>query len=323
MRILPNLLTAIKASNFGTKVVISASNDIYTNLAMEDWIYTRMKEINEPILMLWRNNPCIVIGRHQNPWLEARLKHLEKNGVVLARRNSGGGTVYHDMGNLNCTFFTDKKHYSRKSNLEFLCSALKSRWPLDIEVSSRDDIILQQKYKISGTAAKLGRCEAYHHLTVLFNANKEILHDVLRNSATPLPGVESKATRSVAAPVKNLTEVDPSINYESLIETITRQIRVQDEDCMPTVVWPNESTFPGITKLRDQLTSWEWIYGKCPPFIIATESTMLKVTKGIIEESSGYLKDYKGLRFPYNLSNVLTVDDRQANDLIELLKHIF
>ncbi|GAB6019230.1 Lipoyltransferase 1, mitochondrial, variant 2 [Chamberlinius hualienensis] len=229
MRILPNLLTAIKASNFGTKVVISASNDIYTNLAMEDWIYTRMKEINEPILMLWRNNPCIVIGRHQNPWLEARLKHLEKNGVVLARRNSGGGTVYHDMGNLNCTFFTDKKHYSRKSNLEFLCSALKSRWPLDIEVSSRDDIILQQKYKISGTAAKLGRCEAYHHLTVLFNANKEILHDVLRNSATPLPGVESKATRSVAAPVKNLTEVDPSINYESLIETITRQIRVQDE----------------------------------------------------------------------------------------------
>lgn len=71
-------------------VFISQSNDIFTNLALEDWIYKNNDFEKHHILLIWRNNPCVVIGRHQNPWLEANLEYLRSNGIELARRNSGG-----------------------------------------------------------------------------------------------------------------------------------------------------------------------------------------------------------------------------------------
>lgn len=74
-------------------VFISQSNDIFTNLALEDWIYKNNDFEKHHILLIWRNNPCVVIGRHQNPWLEANLEYLRSNGIELARRNSGGKFV--------------------------------------------------------------------------------------------------------------------------------------------------------------------------------------------------------------------------------------
>lgn len=104
-------------------VFISQSNDIFTNLAIEDWIYKNTDFNNHHVLLVWRNAPCVVIGRHQNPWMEANMAFLAENGIDLARRNSGGGTVYHDKGNLNLTFFTPRERYNRKSNLEIITRA--------------------------------------------------------------------------------------------------------------------------------------------------------------------------------------------------------
>jgi lipoyltransferase 1 len=132
-------------------VFISQSYDIFTNLAIEDWIYRNYDLKNHHIMMLWVNNPCVVIGRHQNPFSEANVSALRSAGIELARRNSGGGTVYHDRNNLNCTFFTPRDRYDRKYNLNLMSRAIYREYGIDTEISERDDILLHGKkvsYKV-------------------------------------------------------------------------------------------------------------------------------------------------------------------------------
>lgn len=129
--------TEIKKSVF-----ISQSYDIYTNLALEDWLYKNFDFSNHHVLMLWANDPCVVIGRHQNPFLEANISNLLKAGIPLARRNSGGGTVYHDRGNMNMTFFTPRERYDRNYNLNIITRALFREWGIKADISPRDDITL-------------------------------------------------------------------------------------------------------------------------------------------------------------------------------------
>lgn len=132
-------------------VFISQSYDIFTNLAIEDWIYRNYDFNNHHILMLWVNNPCVVIGRHQNPFNEANVCALKSAGIELARRNSGGGTVFHDRNNLNCTFFTPRERYDRKYNLNLLSRAIYREYGIDTEITERDDILLHGKkvsYKV-------------------------------------------------------------------------------------------------------------------------------------------------------------------------------
>jgi len=136
---------------FPSRVIVSKSNDIFSNLALEDWIYNRAEKTGvgaEGLMLLWRNDPCVVVGRHQNIWVETDVCRCPPDGVAVARRRSGGGAVYHDRGNVNLTFFTDRKHYDRKRNLCLISAALNSRWNLQVVVTSRDDLMLDNKYKV-------------------------------------------------------------------------------------------------------------------------------------------------------------------------------
>lgn len=127
-------------------VFISQSHDVFTNLALEDWIYRNYNFDKHHVLMLWINDPCVVVGRHQNPFAEVpNVSELERKGIVLARRNSGGGTVYHDSGNLNCTFFTARERYNRRYNLNLITRALFREWSIKADISERDDILLRGK----------------------------------------------------------------------------------------------------------------------------------------------------------------------------------
>merc|ERR1719436_1619611 len=204
------------------QVYISQSNDVFTNLTLEDWLYKNFDFDHKSLLLIWQNNPCVVIGRHQNPCTEANVPFSRASDTKLARRNSGGGTVYHDMGNMNCTFFTRKSAYDRRRNLDIVCKAIQATSSvLDVQVNERDDIVVKggedskENKKISGTAAKLGPKSAYHHCTVLVDVNECVLHDALNSQAV---GVESRATQSVRVPVKNLQRYDPHINVNRLQE---------------------------------------------------------------------------------------------------------
>ena len=140
---------AAAAPGEARRVYVSTSRDVYSNLALEDWLYAAGAQ-HHGTLLLWTNGPCVVVGRHQNAWAECDVERARRAGVSVARRRSGGGAVYHDGGNLNCTFFTSKRDYNRKRNLEIIVTALNKTWPLlDVAITERDDITLAKLYKVS------------------------------------------------------------------------------------------------------------------------------------------------------------------------------
>ncbi|XP_053657806.1 lipoyltransferase 1, mitochondrial isoform X2 [Anopheles marshallii] len=258
-------------------VFISQSNDVFTNLALEDWIYRNFDLTNHHILMLWINKPSVVIGRHQNPFSETNVSALERNGIELARRNSGGGAVYHDLGNLNCTFFMPRARYDRKYNLTLLTRALYREYGINAELSARDDIVLLGK-KISGTAAKLGQPNAYHHCTLLVNSNKLHLGASLAKDNVE---ITSKATASIPSPIKNLVDVNRTVNIQQLLSAVGyeflrtpatqltdggRELLMKQRGFQ--LINPTDKWFPGITELRENFASWEWRFGKTPNFSV-------------------------------------------------------
>lgn len=267
----------IPDSEVRKSVFISQSNDIYSNLALEDWIYRNFDFAHHHILMLWINSPTVVIGRHQNPFAEANVSALMRNGVELARRNSGGGAVYHDLGNLNCTFFTPRARYDRKYNLNLITRALYREYGISADISDRDDITLMGK-KISGTAAKLGQPNAYHHCTLLVNSNKLHLGESLVKDNAE---VISKATASVPSPIKNLADANRTVNIQQLLSAIgyeflrtpATQLTDGGRDLLMKqlgfqLINPTEKWFPGIGELRANFASWDWRIGKTPKFSV-------------------------------------------------------
>ncbi|XP_034949986.1 lipoyltransferase 1, mitochondrial [Chelonus insularis] len=265
-------------------VFISQSNDIFTNLALEDWFYRNYSFANHHVLLLWRNNPCVVIGRHQNPWLESNYQALDDDGIALARRNSGGGTVYHDSGNLNMTFFTPRQQYNRRYNLEIISRALYREWGLKTYINKREDIVVNGDYKISGTAAKLGRPNAYHHCTLLVDVNKKKLSLALERKEQ---GIVTNATESTCSPVRNVTDLNSHIQVGNLVNAIgweylrTKALTLEDggnylvqQQKGFQMINPTEDWFPGLNQLRSEFKSWQWNYGKSPKFTI---NRLLKV----------------------------------------------
>ncbi|KAJ8945600.1 hypothetical protein NQ314_009125 [Rhamnusium bicolor] len=295
-------------------VFISQSKDIYTNLALEDWMYHNLDFKDQHILMLWQNDPCVVIGRHQNPWLEANfmeLPNITEQGVKLARRNSGGGTVFHDQGNLNLTFFTPREHYNRKYNLEIITRSLFREFGLKVDISSREDLTVRD-YKVSGTASKLGRPNAYHHCTLLVNANKVDLSLALQK---PEVDIQTNATKSIKSKIINLCEENPDISVTKLIKAVgweymrTPALSLMDggmelanqqkgfQLVNPTNLW-----FPGLDEIRDQYVSWDWCFGKTPKFNI---SKSFAVPESLVDSFGA----------PGNVKVTMTVEHGRINDV--------
>uniref|UniRef100_G3MTB7 BPL/LPL catalytic domain-containing protein n=1 Tax=Amblyomma maculatum TaxID=34609 RepID=G3MTB7_AMBMU len=272
---LTNRLPAFLNDEKRAKVLVSSSRCIYRNLALEQWLYENatFSPGSPGILLMWWNGPAVVIGRHQNPWVECSLNAVAKFGVTLARRNSGGGTVYHDTGNLNCCFMGHKRDYNRKENLQFIADALNASWGVHCTITDRDDVIVQDAFKISGTAAKIGHQKAYHHCTILVDVNTTILHQVLGGRCS---NIESKATSSVRASVKNLKELCPHLTIETLSASLAARFNSQHQEhatktrsdnCIH-LINPSEDHFPGINAMCEKLQGWDWIFGCTPRFTI-------------------------------------------------------
>lgn len=267
----------IPDSEVKKSVFISQSNDAFTNLALEDWIYRNFDFTHHHILMLWINKPTVVVGRHQNPFAETNVSQLARNDIELARRNSGGGAVYHDLGNLNCTFFVPRARYDRKYNLNLITRALYREYAINADISDRDDITVMGK-KISGTAAKLGQPNAYHHCTLLVNSNKLHLGESLAKDEAE---IISKATASVPSPIKNLADVNRAVNIQQLLSAIgyeflrtpATQLTDGGRDLLMKqlgfqLINPTEKWFPGLNELRENFASWDWRFGKTPKFSV-------------------------------------------------------
>lgn len=285
----------------------SVSEDPYTNLALEDWMYENLNlTANERVLFLWRNKPTVVIGRHQNPWKECNLELLKSSSTNFVRRKSGGGTVYHDLGNINCTFFTSRASYDRKSNLAFLAKFLQDSYNFNVSLNARDDLILDAKYKISGTAAKLGLKQAYHHCTLLCKVDTAQLSSALQPSYS---GIFSNATRSVKSETKNLFETS-NYDWQEITSKLAEAFVIQSQASTIATNWKKHAMdidpkmhdcAEDVFNKKEEFLNWDWNYGKTPKFVYTVEEKflfgkakiILTINKGLIVQSEIEYKECK------------------------------
>ena len=244
------------------KIYRAEHNDPWFNLATEDWLFKNATE-GHHLLFLWRNQPCIVIGRFQNPWSECNLEAMERDGVLLARRQSGGGAVYHDLGNTNFTFISPADDYDIHRNFAIIVEALK-KFGIDAVQSGRNDILVDGK-KVSGSAFRKGSKRAFHHGTLLINAQMEKIGTYLTPDDSKL---QSKGIRSVASRVANLTHFNPEISHEGLCEAIIETFskfygsQSEIEDLTIDRLSRESSLYKTYLAYRD----WDWRFGSTPRF---------------------------------------------------------
>jgi lipoate-protein ligase A len=237
-------------------IYCAQSHDCAANLAGEAYL---MGLDYDRILYLWENDPCIVIGRYQNPWAECNLQKMEEDGVRLVRRQSGGGAVYHDRGNLIFTFIGDKKNASREENFDLLLTALASLG-LECKLSGRNDVTFDGK-KISGNAFQNTATKFCHHGTLLVRGNLNVMGDYLTPSETKLA---SKAVKSVESRVGNLSEGRADITNEMVKEAIIAEFNRRYGPSEPIEL--DFTTLPEAAANYHLFGDYSLILAKSPPF---------------------------------------------------------
>ncbi|KAF8827262.1 hypothetical protein HHX47_DHR5000534 [Lentinula edodes] len=199
-------------------IYLSKSTNPYFNLSLEDWLF-RHKAQNEPLLLLYRDDPCVVIGRNQNPWKEVNLPALRvREGVPFIRRRSGGGTVYHDLGNTNFSIHLPRTSFDRHMTAQVVLRAVCSLG-IDATVNDRNDICVG-KEKVSGSAYKIVSQRAYHHGTMLISTQLNTLGDLLHNTKDTM---ETKGVASVRSPVRNLQQFNRGVTHEAFVDAVVHE----------------------------------------------------------------------------------------------------
>lgn len=196
-------------------VIHSHQHDPYHNLALEELLLHSVKE-GECILYLWQNERTVVIGRNQHAPSECHIQALEADGGHLARRLSGGGAVYHDLGNLNFTFLTCTKDFDVEKQTEVILRCVQ-RLGIHAEKTGRNDLTVDGK-KFSGHAYYQSKGKSYHHGTLMVDVDKKPLEKYLHVSPLKL---KARGVSSVRSRVVNLKEICPSITIEAITTAIT------------------------------------------------------------------------------------------------------
>lgn len=240
------------------------STDPYWNLATEKYLLDSVAP-GQCILYLWQNQNTVVIGRNQNPWVECRTSLLEEEGGHLARRLSGGGAVFHDLGNLNFTFLIHAEDYDVDKQLSVIQSACAMAG-IATEKSGRNDVLASGS-KFSGNAFYSSKGKSYHHGTLLISADMDKLQRYLSPSKAKL---QAKGVASVRSRVVNLQELAPALT----IDTMKQYMRCAFADVyglQATEIVLSDAARNEISETAHQYGTWEYLYGTPLPFSFACE----------------------------------------------------
>ncbi len=271
------------------RFLITDSVDPYENLALEELLFETQGE--GATFYLWQNERTVVIGRNQNAWRECRVELLESEGGKLARRSSGGGAVFHDLGNLNFTFLLPKEHYDLVRQLGVIQKAA-AKFGIETSFTGRNDLVLTATgEKFSGNAFRFSNSVALHHGTILISADFSRLGRYLAPSQMKL---ESKGVKSVVSRVTNLGLQNPALTVETMKQALMEAFKEEYG-----VYEPHSWDLIDKEKLeqkRQTYASWDWKFGTTPAFNVSLENRfdfgcfelLMNVKNGIVESATCY-----------------------------------
>ena len=251
--------------------------DPYFSLAAEEYL---LKNFEEDVFMLWRSEPSVVVGKHQNALAEINHHFVRENKIKVARRISGGGTVFHDYGNLNFTFIQNVERIDQvnfKSFTSPIVSILKTKG-LDTSTSGRNDLLIHGK-KISGNAEHVFKKRVLHHGTLLFNSKLDHLKQALK---VDLSRFQDKAVQSNRSEVTNIAD---HLNEKMTVEQFADFLfdGISSTYTQGKAYEFSNTDLDAIQTLRDQkYCLWDWIYGYSPKY---SYSNLIDLPDGKIEFS--------------------------------------
>ena len=292
----------------------SGGTDPYENLALEEALLSRVGE-GELILYLWQNARTVVIGRNQNPWKECRTALLAEEGGHLARRLSGGGAVFHDLGNLNFTFLMSAEDYDLPRQLTVIERACQSLG-IPAQRSGRNDLLAEGR-KFSGNAFYKHNGKAYHHGTLMVDVDLEKVQRYLSPSKAKLA---AKGVNSVRSRVVNLREFVPTLTIPQLADALIAALAEvypvasaisrpdeaetfqvchserSEESVPPSPVFPLDVNALDLHTLTKKYKSDAWLYGQKLPFTASVEDRFpwggvelqFQVESGVIRAAKVY-----------------------------------
>jgi lipoate-protein ligase A len=253
-------------------IVQSNSKDIYRNLAIEEYLMEHATELG-PVLFLWQSDCAVVLGKNQNPWRECRLDLMREESVPLARRISGGGTVYHDAGNLNYCVIVERTGYREEQAYELIFRSLDT-FDIQVEKTGKSNLCANG-LKFSGNAFCFRKGRALHHGTLLLHTDLDRLNRYL---GSMFDSIETHAIRSVPAEVGNLnlTVEDVSTRLLHSFEHFYEQDRL--------VHWTEmDLDQAALSVLEEKHRSFAWQFGATPRFTINWEGQQIEVEKGRVK----------------------------------------
>ena len=285
------------------------STDPAFNLALEQYVFDNLDQ-RHSYFMLWQNDNAVIVGKHQNTIAEINPTCVKQRGIAVVRRLSGGGAVYHDLGNLNYTFIADAgdQAFDFATFCRPVAQAL-TQLGVPVEISGRNDMTIDGK-KFSGNAQYMKRGRVMHHGTILYDSDLDAVTDALN---VPLDKIESKGIKSIKSRMTNIKPHMPEPLPFAAFHNALHASLVAAYDAQPYTLTPAD--LDAVRRLRDKVYSqWNWNYGASPAYTIRKERRVegcgkievhMDVSQGSITALAFY-GDYFGNGDPADLVRLLT-----------------
>lgn len=309
------------------KIIETGSTDPRYNLAFEEYLFENLESHDDDLFLLWQNEPTIVVGRFQNTLEEVDAAYVKDHHIHVVRRISGGGAVYHDLGNLNYTFIvrTGRDHDFDFGRYTAPIIDILRNLGVNAAFTSRNDLTIEGK-KFSGNAQYMRKGKLLHHGTLLFDSDLSVLAKTLRTSSDKFVSKGIKSIRS------RVTNIRPYLSREMDIQDFKKAIighfpstgvSLEKKD-------PEKEELEAISRLaREKYHSWEWNYGKSPDF---TEKKSRRFDFGKIEVllnvSEGNILNCKFYGDFFGNGNLGDIESRIAGtryeraELAKILEHV-
>ncbi|GKT03639.1 lipoate--protein ligase [Furfurilactobacillus entadae] len=253
--------------------VSMTSHNIGENLATEQYLMNN-KQFDEPLLLFYYEEPCIIVGRNQNTMEEINQKYVQEHNIRVTRRLSGGGAVYQDLGNLCFSFVVDSNSEAFgdfKSFTKPIVTALQKMGAESVQVSGRNDILVDGR-KFSGNAMYTRNGKTFSHGTLMLDVDLDVVTHALN---VPEDKIASKGIKSVRSRVTNLRpylapdyqDIDVPTFRDLLLKELFDVNDLADIKSHEYVVTPEDQK--EIDKLYEQYyNNWDWVYGNSPAFTV-------------------------------------------------------